>query len=226
MNFLNDIPTGMCVILAVVSGLSGALVRIFESGAVKRLYEASASMDSTDNAFVKQMKKRYGNELTLCNTRKATRKPNPEKFVDSYLLKYRYVGVHYGDYARFAWLFTLICVVLGLTGSVLSGNIWYLSYGAVCAFSIVCVGKIEDSEEMKKLARDNFVEYFKDETDRPAKSEEAVAPVFERTLKPVTADGISKGKLFADDKNFTADKDFISTYDRKLVEEILKEYLN
>lgn len=149
---------------------------------------------------------------------------NTYAFVLKSMDKYKYLNLTVRDYMKVAWLIQLVCVMLGLVGGVIKANVWYTAYGCVCAVAVSCVGRIEDVERKEQQVVVNMVDYFDNmlgqdrkksvmqlEEMRDEKTAQEIKPQEQQNVEPIS---VPRQTMMA-----------INEEQRKLIEEVLREYL-
>ena len=149
---------------------------------------------------------------------------NTYAFVLKSMDKYKYLNLTVRDYMKVAWLIQLVCVMLGLVGGVIKANVWYTAYGCVCAVAVSCVGRIEDVERKEQQVVVNMVDYFDNmlgqdrkksvmqhEEMRDEKTAQEIKPQEQQNVEPIP---VSRQTMMG-----------INEEQRKLIEEVLREYL-
>lgn len=219
------------VIIAVM-GLFGCLSFGLAGKGMTVLYNESMSMTTSSHPFIKQIKLRRENGMRINNSIH-----NTYIFVLKNMEKYKYLNLSISEYVKTAWLIQLICVMLGLISGIIKENIWYTAYGCVCAIAVACVGRIEDIERREQQTVVNIVDYFdnvltndrvsgetqrqdtvdaEDETDRRAADRSGNADVHS---------GLIPGEVRLAKQETPVTTGTISDEQRRLIEEVLREYL-
>lgn len=216
-NFIINIGQNAFVILIALTGLFGCLAFSLAGKGLSILYNETISMTASTHPFVKQIKLRRENGMRVnMNIH------NTYAFVLKSLDKYKYLNLSVREYMKVAWLIQLVCVMLGLVGGVINANVWYTAYGCVCAVAVSCVGRIEDVERREQQIVINMVDYFDNVLSHDRKNGESpreevcdVKPAQEvrtQALRPPVHEA---------EQTITA----INEEQRKLIEEVLREYL-
>lgn len=206
-------------IIIAFTGMLGCIVFNIAGKGLEGLYEESCSMNTTANPFLKQLKLRRENGMRI-----NVSIHNSYAFVVKSMDKYRYLNMTIRDYVKMAWLIRLVCVMLGLVAGIINGNVWYTAYGCVCAIAVSCVGNIEDIDRKEIQIIVNIVDYFDNISaqDRRQAESDFKADIGAEEVKrnkqemPVNAAALEEGK---------ADMALINEEQRRLIEEVLKEYL-
>lgn len=216
-NFIINIGQNAFVILIALTGLFGCLAFSLAGKGLSILYNETISMTASTHPFVKQIKLRRENGMRVnMNIH------NTYAFVLKSLDKYKYLNLSVREYMKVAWLIQLVCVMLGLVGGVINANVWYTAYGCVCAVAVSCVGRIEDVERREQQIVINMVDYFDNVLSHDRKNGESpreevcdVKPAQEVRTQA------SRPPVHEAEQTITA----INEEQRKLIEEVLREYL-
>lgn len=219
------------VIIAVM-GLFGCLSFGLAGKGMTVLYNESMSMTTSSHPFIKQIKLKRENGMRINSSIH-----NTYIFVLKNMEKYKYLNLAISEYVKTAWLIQLICVMLGLISGIIKANIWYTAYGCVCAIAVACVGRIEDIERREQQTVVNIVDYFdnvltndrvsgeaqrqdtvdaEDETDRKAADRSGNADMDNRLIP---------GEVRTAKQETPVVTGTISDEQRRLIEEVLREYL-
>lgn len=218
-NFTVNVGENAFVILIALTGLFGCLAFSLAGKGLSILYNETISMTASTHPFIKQIKLRRENGMRInMNIH------NTYAFVLKSMDKYKYLNLTVRDYMKVAWLIQLVCVMLGLVGGVIKANVWYTAYGCVCAVAVSCVGRIEDVERKEQQVVVNMVDYFDNmlgqdrkksvmphEEMRDEKTAQEIKPQEKQNVEPIP---VSRQTMMA-----------INEEQRKLIEEVLREYL-
>lgn len=218
-NFTVNVGENALVILIALTGLFGCLAFSLAGKGLSILYNETISMTASTHPFIKQIKLRRENGMRInMNIH------NTYAFVLKSMDKYKYLNLTVRDYMKVAWLIQLVCVMLGLVGGVIKANVWYTAYGCVCAVAVSCVGRIEDVERKEQQVVVNMVDYFDNmlgqdrkksvmqhEEMRDEKTAQEIKPQEQQKVEPIP---VSRQTMMA-----------INEEQRKLIEEVLREYL-
>lgn len=218
-NFTVNVGENALVILIALTGLFGCLAFSLAGKGLSILYNETISMTASTHPFIKQIKLRRENGMRInMNIH------NTYAFVLKSMDKYKYLNLTVRDYMKVAWLIQLVCVMLGLVGGVIKANVWYTAYGCVCAVAVSCVGRIEDVERKEQQVVVNMVDYFDNmlgqdrkksvmqhEEMRDEKTAQEIKPQEQQNVEPIP---VSRQTMMA-----------INEEQRKLIEEVLREYL-
>lgn len=231
-NFLGLLQQNAFIIIIAVTGFFGCIVFNLAGKGLSKLYDETCIMTGSNNAFIKQLKLRRENGMRInVNIR------NTYAFVMKNMDKYRYLNLSIRDYVKMAYLLQLVCVMLGLMGGVIHQNVWYAAYGCVCAIAVACVGRIEDIDRKEQQVIINIVDYFDNilTSDKKVVESRAKEDYNKNSMQVQRQTEQSGAVLFAEVKESAA-KQTVSTKDepgqlkineeqRRLIEEVLKEYL-
>lgn len=216
-NFIINIGQNAFVILIALTGLFGCLAFSLAGKGLSILYNETISMTASTHPFVKQIKLRRENGMRVnMNIH------NTYAFVLKSLDKYKYLNLSVREYMKAAWLIQLVCVMLGLVGGVINSNVWYTAYGCVCAVAVSCVGRIEDVERREQQIVINMVDYFDNVLSHDRKNDESLREEVcdVKPAQEVRAQA-SRPPIHETEQTVTA----INEEQRKLIEEVLREYL-
>ena len=218
-NFTVNVGENAFVILIALTGLFGCLAFSLAGKGLSILYNETISMTVSTHPFIKQIKLRRENGMRInMNIH------NTYAFVLKSMDKYKYLNLTVRDYMKVAWLIQLVCVMLGLVGGVIKANVWYTAYGCVCAVAVSCVGRIEDVERKEQQVVVNMVDYFDNmlgqdrkksvmqhEEMHDEKTAQEIKPQEQQNVEPIS---VPRQTMMA-----------INEEQRKLIEEVLREYL-
>lgn len=212
--FIGIIEQNAFIILIAVTGLFGCLAFNMAGKGMAVLCNETASMTTSNHPFIKQIKLRRENGMRI-----NVNISNTYVFVQKNMERYKYMNLPIRDYLKMAWLVQLLCVMLGLVGGVINGNVWYTAYGCVCAIAISCVGRIEDVERKEQQVVINIVDYFDNilTFDKKVVETEAKEDYNKNDMREDNTSGTQK----VSEPQTAA----ISEEQRQLIEEVLKEYL-
>lgn len=217
------------VIIAVM-GMFGCLSFGLAGKGMTVLYNESMSMTTSSHPFIKQIKLRRENGMRINSSIH-----NTYIFVLKNMEKYKYLNLSISEYVKTAWLIQLICVMLGLISGIIKGNIWYTAYGCVCAIAVACVGRIENIDKREQQTVVNIVDYFDNvltndrvsgETQRQDIGEdETDKKAADRNVNADVENGLIPGDMRLAKQDTPVMKGTISDEQRRLIEEVLREYL-
>lgn len=212
--FIEIIEQNAFIILIAVTGLIGCIAFNMAGKGITLLCKETASMTTSTHPFIKQIKLRRENGMRI-----NVNISNTYAFVQKNMERYKYMNLSIRDYLKMAWLVQLLCVMLGLVGGVVNGNVWYTAYGCVCSIAISCVGRIEDVERKEQQVVINIVDYFDNilTFDKKVVETEPKEDYNKNDMREDTASGTQK----VSEPQTAA----ISEEQRQLIEEVLKEYL-
>lgn len=213
-NLMSIIVENAFAILIAVTGFFGCLAFSLAGKGLTVLYNETTSMTASNHPFIKQIKLRRENGMRI-----NTSIHNTYVFVLKSMERYKYLNLTVRDYIKTAWLIQLICVMIGLIGGVIKGNVWYTAYGCVCAIAVACVGRIEDVDRKEQQIVVNIVDYFDNVLAVDKKSVETeqqdIFDIDKEEAELHTAERQEPDKGAA----------VISEEQRRLIEEVLREYL-
>lgn len=213
-NYLSIIEQNAFAILIAVTGFFGCLAFSLAGKGLAALYKETVSMTTSNHPFIKQIKLRRENGMRINMSIH-----NTYAFVLKSMERYKYLNLSVRDYVKTAWLIQLICVMLGLIGGVIKGNIWYTAYGCVCAIAVACVGRIEDVDRREQQIIVNIVDYFDNVLAADKKSSEEV----QKELFDI--DEEAEKLHSAEKQGADMGETVISEDQRRIIEEVLREYL-
>lgn len=213
------------VIFIALTGVFGCLTLSLAARGLNKLYVESLMMTTTANAFLKQLKLRRENGMRINSSIH-----NTYAFVCKNMDKYKYLNMTIRDYIKMAWFIQLLCVMFGLVAGLINQNVWFTAYGCVCAIAVSCVSKMEDLSYKQQQIAMNIVDYFDN--------------IVTADIKVLDEDDAKDSKNQEDDANNCANENMnseqrtaqqagdenvqgviIDADKRKLIEEVLKEYL-
>ena len=159
---------------------------------------------------------------------------NTYAFIAKNMDKYKFLNMSIRDYVKMAWLVQLLCIMIGLIGGILRMNMWFVLYGIICAMAVNCVGKIEDVERKEAQVIINMVDYFDnilamDKKMVESQGEQAynVGNVSKEMDLQEVKEKIPAARVQAGAPaiSFAGEMSTMSLEQKKLVEEVLREYL-
>ncbi len=192
-------------ILTGVAFLAGISVNnILRKITIELLEETERFEDSTET-FFKQMKLRYENCIKIGHEIN-----NTEAFATKYLEKYKHRGMSIYAYEKLAGIMSGLCVVCGVCGALMDKNyaMEYLLCGFLAMYILSGTLRLLDISDKKKRITLNIVDYFENRF-YPAATMEAESAVSEDS---VTEPQTNKAQT-------------VTVDERKLIDEILREYL-
>lgn len=218
-NFTINVGQNAFVILIAITGLFGCFAFSLAGKGLSILYNETISMTASTHPFIKQIKLRRENGMRInMNIH------NTYAFVLKSMDKYKYLNLTVRDYMKVAWLIQLVCVMLGLVGGVINANVWYTAYGCVCAVAVSCVGRIEDVERKEQQIVVNMVDYFDNVLSQDRKRSEGLHEEV-REDKPVQEAKVQEQQKVEPIPVAGQTMTAINEEQRKLIEEVLREYL-
>lgn len=193
-------------ILAGIAFLAGITINNILRKITGELLEETEHFEETSDSFFKQMKLRYENCLKIGHNIN-----NTEAFAGKYLDKYKHKGISIAGYEKLSAIMAGLCVVCGIGGALVSKTyaMEYLLCGFLAMYIITGYGKLLDIPEKRKKITLNIVDYFENRYYVAAAKE--TGNVEEETVEVgnLTSKEVSK----------------VSSDERKLIDEILREYL-
>lgn len=177
------------------------------SGCVNRLLRDSEALETSKNTLYKQMRLRYDNSNNL-----GKKIVNTQLFSEKYISKYKYNGLTLRGYQNMGVMSAMLCLMCGLIGAMLDSGLRfeYTIMGVISVIIIFFFQRLLDLEYKKQLIVENLVEFF-DARGQLAALKEDVQEVKE--IKTQREPVVKK-----EEREF-------SQNDRRLIEEILAEYL-
>lgn len=192
-------------ILTGIAFLAGISVNNILRKITIELLEETERFEDTTEAFFKQMKLRYENCIKIGHEIN-----NTEAFATKYLEKYKHRGMSIYGYEKLAGIMSGLCVVCGVCGALMDKNyaMEYLLCGFLAMYILSGTLRLLDISDKKKRITLNIVDYFENRF-YPAASMEAESAVAEDV---VTEPQVNKAQS-------------VTVDERKLIDEILREYL-
>lgn len=193
-------------IFAGIAFLAGITVNNILRKITGELLEETERFEETSDSFFKQMKLRYENCLKIGHSIN-----NTEAFAGKYLDKYKHKGISINGYEKLSAIMAGLCVVCGICGALVSKTyaMEYLLCGFLAMYIVTGYGKLLDIPEKRKKITLNIVDYFENRYYVAAAKETGITEE-----EPVeTVNIVSK------------DTQKVSSDERKLIDEILREYL-
>lgn len=179
------------------------------SGCINRLLRDSETMETSKNTLFKQMRLRYDNSNNL-----GKKIINTQLFSEKYISKYKYNGMTLRGYQNMGIMSGMLCLMCGLIGAMLDSGLRfeYTIMGVISVIIIFFFQRILDLEYKKQLIVENLVEFF-----------DARGQAMQATVK----DDVKEIKEIKTKKEAPVKKEEreFSQNDRRLIEEILAEYL-
>lgn len=193
-------------IFAGIAFLAGMSVNNILRKITGDLIEETEHIEDTTDSFFKQMKLRYENYIKIGHEIN-----NTEAFAGKYLEKYKYHGISIHGYEKISAFTAGASVVCGICGALMDRPhaMEYLITGFLAMYIITGSCKIMDIPAKRKRMTLNIVDYFENrfyvaaakEPDKPS----------EKTVQA--------------DKSNSSYSETVSPEERKLIDEILREYL-
>ncbi len=193
-------------IAAAAAFLAGIIVNSILRKGVNELIEDTDNFEGTKSTFVRQMKLRYENYIKIGHEIN-----NTEAFACKYLDRYRCHGLSLHAYEKMSAICAGICVVCGICGAISDKNhaMEYLLVGFLAMYIIAGTRRIIDIPEKRKKVTVNIVDFFEN-----------------RYYTATTEEKKTDEDLTEDVKNDKKTADMsVSSEERKLIDEILREYL-
>lgn len=193
-------------IFAGITFLIGMSVNNVLRKIMSELIEETEHFENTNDTFLKQMKLRYENCVKIGHEVN-----NTEAFAGKYLEKYKYHGISIHGYEKISALCAGLSVVCGVCGALLykPQAMEYLLIGFLAMYVINGSGRILDISEKKKAITRNIVDYFEN------KLYVAVSKEPENKVE----------KAVKEEQIYQNPTNIVSPEERKLIDEILREYL-
>ena len=218
-NFTINVGQNAFVILIAITGLFGCFAFSLAGKGLSILYNETISMTASTHPFIKQIKLRRENGMRInMNIH------NTYAFVLKSMDKYKYLNLTVRDYMKVAWLIQLVCVMLGLVGVVVNAIVWYTAYGCVCAVAVSCVGRIEDVERKEQQIVVNMVDYFDNVLSQDRKRSEGLHEEVHED-KPAQEAKVQEQQKVEPIPVAGQSMTAINEEQRRLIEEVLREYL-
>lgn len=206
-------------ILAAGSFLVGLMINGMLRRSMNELVRESEEIDHTGFAFFKQMKLKYENYL-----RAGREINNTEAFAGRYLDKYRSHGIRIQSYEKASMCAAGMCVIFGACGAFLdkSHALEYLLTGFLAMYVVTGSRHLIDVAGKRKRITTDLVDFF--ENRFSAATVEAVretAPVRKVDIPARKGpDDMGERVKFHENTQVTFTEE-----EKKLIDEILKEYL-
>ncbi|MCM1307463.1 MAG: hypothetical protein NC223_02570 [Butyrivibrio sp.] len=192
-------------IMAAAAFLIGLAVNTFLRKRMNELVREAEGIEHTGFGFFRQLKLRYENCLKMGHEIS-----NTAAFAEKYLDKYKIYGVKLGSFEKVSAFASGMCVVCGICGALLdkSHTMEYLLVGFLAMYIISGTRRLIDIPGKKERITVNLVDYFENRfsaaTAEPAVKQEREPSETSRTERRA--------------KEFSAEE-------KKLIDEILREYL-
>lgn len=193
-------------IMAAAAFLAGLAINTFLRNRMNELVREAEGIEHTGFGFFRQMKLRYENCLKMGHEIN-----NTTAFAEKYLDKYKIYGVKLSNLEKVSAFASGMCVVCGICGALLdkSHTMEYLLVGFLAMYIISGTRRLIDIPGKKEKITVNLVDYFENrfpaataEPPHRAEREQDEAPQIKKTHP----------------KEFSAEE-------KKLIDEILREYL-
>lgn len=169
------------------------------------LLEETERFEESTEAFFKQMKLRYENCIKIGHEIN-----NTEAFATKYLEKYKHRGMSIYAYEKLSGIMSGLCVVCGVCGAMIDKNyaMEYLLCGFLAMYVLSGSLRLLDITDKKKRITLNIVDYFEN-----------------RFYQTVAVEAESAVAEDTGEKNRPAKSQKVTVDERKLIDEILREYL-
>ena len=169
------------------------------------LLEESERFEETNDSFFKQMKLRYENCVKI-----GREINNTEAFATKYLEKYKHKGMSLYAYEKLSGIMAGLCIVCGVCGALVDKNfaMEYLLCGFLAMYILSGSLRLLDIADKKKRITLNIVDYF----------ENRFYPTMSVEAESAVSDDV--GSFKSSEK-----ADTVTIDERKLIDEILREYL-
>ena len=169
------------------------------------LLEESERFEETNDSFFKQMKLRYENCIKI-----GREINNTEAFATKYLEKYKHKGMSLYGYEKLSGIMAGLCIVCGVCGALVDKNfaMEYLLCGFLAMYILSGSLRLLDIGDKKKRITLNIVDYF----------ENRFYPTVSVEAESAVADDVGAFRT-------TEKADTVTIDERKLIDEILREYL-
>ena len=192
-------------VLTGISFLAGISLNNVLRKITIELLEESERFEESNDSFFKQMKLRYENCIKI-----GREINNTEAFATKYLEKYKHKGMSLYGYEKLSGIMAGLCIVCGVCGALVDKNfaMEYLLCGFLAMYILSGSLRLLDIADKKKRITLNIVDYFENRF-YPSMTVEAESAVSE---------DVSGGKA-------TERADAVTIDERKLIDEILREYL-
>ena len=196
-------------IFAGLAFLTGMSVNNVLRKIMGELLEETERFEDTTDTFLKQMKLKYENYIKIGHEIN-----NTEAFAGKYLEKYKHHGVSIHGYEKIAALCAGLSVVCGVCGALVDKShvMEYLLIGFLAMYVITGTGRMLDISEKKKAITLNIVDYFENKFYIAASKEP------ENKVTKVS-------KVAREEQIYQNTSNIVSPEERKLIDEILREYL-
>ncbi len=224
-------------ILAAGAFLAGIIINGILRSCVNELAREAEEIDHTSFTFFRQMKLKYENYLKMGHEIN-----NTEAFAGKYLDKYRRHGIRLQSFEKASACAAGLCVIFGACGALLdkSHALEYLLAGFLAMYVVAGSRQLIDIPAKKKRITINLVDYFENrfsaatmETCKPERTNRERArgrdADYERDAEALRSrterksdGGGEKEPLGKFNENV---KISFSEEEKKLIDEILKEYL-
>ena len=193
-------------ILAALAFLAGIVCNWMIRESMNVLCQNAGQIEHTGNTFFKQMKLKYENCIKMGHEIN-----NTEAFAGKYLEKYKWHGIYIRSLEKFSAYSAGLCVVFAVCGALLERErvMEYLLIGFLAMYIVAGSRKIIDVPAKKQKVTTDIVDYFENRY---------FAVTNEQTEKDNNSGAEVKTLSKAPQNEFSAEE-------KKLIDEILREYL-
>lgn len=193
-------------IVAAAAFLTGLGINAFLRNRVNVLEKEAEEIDSTGFGFFKQMKLKYENYAKM-----GYEINNTTAFAEKYLDKYKVYGVKLASFEKISSFASGLCVVCGICGALIdrAHTIEYVLVGFLAMYIISGTRHMIDIPGKRKKITVNLVDYFENRY-AAAGLEPERNPVRRTQSAAQTEENVSRE---------------VSAEEKKLIDEILREYL-
>lgn len=174
---------------------------------LRELIVETEDMEETSNSFLKQMKLRYKNCMRIGHEIN-----NTEAFAGKYMDRYKMHGLNINSYEKVASVCSGICVIGGLAGAMMEKTHMteFLMLGFLAMYVINGMKRMVDMPSKRKKITRNIVDFFENRyyaaTEEKADISRNVDDIAEKTIDKL-------------------DKKMYSEEERRIIDDILREYL-
>ena len=206
-------------ILAAGAFLAGLMINSVLRQSMNELLRESEEIDHTGFAFFKQMKLKYENYM-----RTGREINNTEAFAGRYLDKYRCHGIRIHSYEKASMCAAGLCVIFGACGALLDKihALEYLLVGFLAMYVVTGSRHLIDVAGKRRRITTDLVDFFENRfSAATAETVREAAPIRKADI-PVRKgpDDMGERVKFHENTQVTFTEE-----EKKLIDEILKEYL-
>ena len=187
--------------------LAGIVVNGVLRNSIQELINDTEEMETTRNSFLKQMKLRYKNCMRIGHEIH-----NTEAFAGKYMEKYRNYGISIHGYEKIISVCSGLCVIGGVVGAFYdrAHTMEFLLLGFLAMYIVNGLKRMLDIYGKKRKITLNIVDYF--ENKYYAVTKENQEENHEENKKTQTMDK-------------KVDEETFSEEEKRLIDDILREYL-